>query len=665
MASGRITLSYEITRNTATVVDVKITMTYYGNGETYVGSPSSNNCQITFKGLTQSFTSGYTTSTSAQTLGSVTFTNVSKTHNTQSLTASGTIKNYSTYYSDPTATCSVSISPQTSYTITYDANGGSGAPANGTKWYGETYTISTTPPTRTGYNFAGWWTASSGGTQYQATIAASDNGNKTLYAHWTAHTRTFKFNGNGNTGGSMNDQVIAYASSGTTSLTNNAFTRTNYNFTGWNTSADGSGTSYSNQQAIQNNTITSTSTINLYAQWSLGYTPPKITSTSFYRTSSSSDVMADDGTYIRVKFNYTYASNGNSIISPSGAPTYQYRAYYKAAGDPSWTSANSWTNITTSTQPISFNLTNRPSGGFAATTQYEVKIELWHYSYQDYVVSASGFVSSQFFTIDIMNDGTGVSIGQSAEAGKFIVGNMTNGIEFNNDLTFAKNCEIKRNYTHGTADYTTNLLQTSTSLGPMTWTDQDQANNCVLTKAAVNYWDGRFGSGNQSFLKYCNNETAAAVGSSGTAGHIIGLKGNLAYNGGAADYVLSQGSSATSSADGAGEWQWQEWNSGKVEIWYSGSLKLKTTPSDTNGVKRREQWVAFPNSYTLTKCSINITGMQNGCWCGCGGIHKANDSVAAFNENVRKFSIMAYGITSAPAESQTVHIYIRGTKVTS
>ena len=157
----------------------------------------------------------------------------------------------------------------------------------------------------------------------------------------------------------------------------------------------------------------------------------------------------------------------------------------------------------------------------------------------------------------------------------------------------------------------------------------------------------------------------AAQDSGTTGARIIGLANNLTYNGPAVDYVRSQGSSATSSADGAGEWQWQEWNSGKVEIWYSGSLKLKTTPGDTNGVKRREQWVAFPNSYTLTKCSINITGMQNGCWCGCGGIHKADDSAAAFNENVRKFSIMAYGITSAPAESQAVHIYIRGAKVTN
>lgn len=319
---------------------------------------------------------------------------------------------------------------------------------------------------------------------------------------------------------------------------------------------------------------------------------------------------------------------------------------------------------TTVYTPISDN-SNHIKSGFDANNSYT-----FVYTVSDAYYSTSATVMvdpapSEFVLLEIKDDGTGISIGQAAESNKFIVGNMTNGIEFKNNLTFAKNCEIIRSYTHSSSDYTTNLLQTSTSLGPMAWSDQDQANNCVLTKAAVNYWDGRFGSNNQSFLKYCNIEAAAAVGSSGTAGHIIGLKGNLAYNGGAADYVLSQGSSSTSSDDGAGEWQWQEWNSGKVEIWYSGSLKLKTTPSDTNGVKRREQWVAFPNSYTLTKCSINITGMQNGCWCGCGGIHKANDSVAAFNENVRKFSIMAYGITSAPAESQTVHIYIRGTKVTS
>lgn len=45
------------------------------------------------------------------------------------------------------------------YTIRYDANGGTGAPSSQTKTYGYTLTLSSTKPTRTGYNFLGWSTS--------------------------------------------------------------------------------------------------------------------------------------------------------------------------------------------------------------------------------------------------------------------------------------------------------------------------------------------------------------------------------------------------------------------------------------------------------------------------------------------------------------------------
>ncbi len=44
----------------------------------------------------------------------------------------------------------------TEYTVTYDANGGTGAPAKQTKQYNVTLTLSSTIPTRSGYTFLGW-----------------------------------------------------------------------------------------------------------------------------------------------------------------------------------------------------------------------------------------------------------------------------------------------------------------------------------------------------------------------------------------------------------------------------------------------------------------------------------------------------------------------------
>lgn len=49
-----------------------------------------------------------------------------------------------------TATGSVTVSAKTSYTVSYNANGGTGAPAAQTKWHGTNLTLSSTKPTRTG-----------------------------------------------------------------------------------------------------------------------------------------------------------------------------------------------------------------------------------------------------------------------------------------------------------------------------------------------------------------------------------------------------------------------------------------------------------------------------------------------------------------------------------
>ena len=72
------------------------------------------------------------------------------------------------------------------YTISYNANGGSGAPSNQTKDGGIDLTLSSTAPTRSGYAFAGWNTQADGsGTHYASGATFTGNTNTTLYAQWT------------------------------------------------------------------------------------------------------------------------------------------------------------------------------------------------------------------------------------------------------------------------------------------------------------------------------------------------------------------------------------------------------------------------------------------------------------------------------------------------
>ena len=144
------------------------------------------------------------------------------------------------------------------YTVTFDANGGSTAvPTSKVVTYGAAYgTLATT--SLAGYTFSGWFTAASGGTQVTAATVVATAADHTLYAQWSTlpnHTVTFKANGGT---GSDYTQVASTP----TALTANAFTRAGYSFSGWNTQADGGGTAYTDGQ-----TYDFSADMTLYAQW--------------------------------------------------------------------------------------------------------------------------------------------------------------------------------------------------------------------------------------------------------------------------------------------------------------------------------------------------------------------------------------------------------------
>ena len=74
------------------------------------------------------------------------------------------------------------------YTINFNANGGSGAPASQTKTHDVALTLSATKPTRTGYTFQGWATSADGSVEYAPGASYTDNANVTLYAVWELAT---------------------------------------------------------------------------------------------------------------------------------------------------------------------------------------------------------------------------------------------------------------------------------------------------------------------------------------------------------------------------------------------------------------------------------------------------------------------------------------------
>lgn len=149
------------------------------------------------------------------------------------------------------------------YTVSYNANGGSGAPGSQTKYYGTTLKLSSTKPTRTGYTFEGWGTsANDTSVNYAPGANYTANASITLYAVWTRNTYEVTFNANG---GTINgaESVTKSVSYGTAIGTLPTAIKQYATFVEWNTSAAGTGAKVTEGTKI-------TKALTVYAIWKTG-----------------------------------------------------------------------------------------------------------------------------------------------------------------------------------------------------------------------------------------------------------------------------------------------------------------------------------------------------------------------------------------------------------
>ena len=196
------------------------------------------------------------------------------------------------------------------HTVTFNSNGGTGSMSN--QIANVPTTLTANAFTRTGYIFSGWNTAANGsGTSYADGATYSFAADITLFAQWTANNHTVTFNSNGGTG-SMSNQIANVP----TTLTANAFTRTGYIFSGWNTAANGSGTSYADGA-----TYSFAADITLYAQWTANN--HTVTFNSNGGTGSMSNQIANVPTALTLNaFTFTgfTFSGWNTKANGSGTP---------------------------------------------------------------------------------------------------------------------------------------------------------------------------------------------------------------------------------------------------------------------------------------------------------------------------------------------------------
>ena len=286
------------------------------------------------------------------------------------------------------------------WTVSYNANGGSGAPPNQTKTYGSNLTLSSTKPTRFGYTFKGWATSPTGGVSYTPGSAFGVDATTTLYAVWEINKYTVGYNANGGSGAPAS-QMKTYGVNLILSSTKPI--RTNYNFLGWATSQNASAPQYAPGATYINN-----ESVTLYAVWNLSYWEPKITNLAVNRCKSDG-TLDDFGTYAKITFNWECCQ----IVGSNNVKSISIK--YKPSSSSSWSS----TSVTSSgtTGKVSTVIGN---GSLSIDNGYDFQVAVADSKNGSTTLSYS--IGGAIFPIDFKAGGKGVAIGKPSTKEGFDVG---------------------------------------------------------------------------------------------------------------------------------------------------------------------------------------------------------------------------------------------------
>lgn len=347
-----------------------------------------------------------------------------------------------------------------SYTLTYDVNGGNAvSPASKSVQYGSAYGTLPTPTKAStaqySYTFAGWYTAATGGTQVTANTTMGA-GNTTIYAHWTATTRSYTVSYQ-TTYGTLNktSQSVAYNSKGSCTLTmpdNTAeFT---YTFVGWYTAANGGGTKVGSELTLETPAIKGT--VTYYA----------------YVTRSTKS------------YTHTFNANGGGTVSPATIT----KAYNTALGTLPTVSRTGYTFV-------GWFDTSAASGGIQATTATKVTgTKTWY---------ARWSINSYTFTFDKNGGNTPSSTTITKEYNTSIGTLPTCTRNADNTYTYAFAGWFDTSESSGGTQLTTSTKVTSNKTWYARWTPTYK--NYTVT------WDGNGGTPSKSSSSFHYNDALGTL----------------------------------------------------------------------------------------------------------------------------------------------------------
>lgn len=384
----QIRLTVNQTSSTNTTATLTWILEYVAYGYSFYLGNRTYTVVINGQTKTGTFYTSGVTSTTEITRGTIT---VNKTTSRQNISFSVSFPFNGAwngvYSGTKSASGSISVDAKPSYTIKYNANGGSGAPSSQTKWYGTNITLSSSKPTRTGHSFLGWATSSSATSPtYAAGATYSANASVTLYAVWKANTYTVKYDANGGSGAPTN-QTKTYGV--TLTLSSTKPTRTNYNFKGWGTSAASTTVAYAPGASYTKNEA-----VTLYAIWEIAYIAPRITNVSADRCDSEGS-LSEDGTYALVKFSWASDKEVTSV-----------KIEYK------WASDSDFTSVSVTASGTSGDVNEIVGGALDTEHLYNVRIVVTDSSGSSTLLTD---VPAIAYTIDCLVGGKGIAFGKPAE----------------------------------------------------------------------------------------------------------------------------------------------------------------------------------------------------------------------------------------------------------
>ncbi len=207
------------------------------------------------------------------------------------------------------------------YTVKFNGNGStSGSMSNQTHCEDISLALTKNAFVRTGYTFLGWSKSNSAtSATYTDGQSVKDIGTAgqtvNLYAVWKANTYTIKFDGNGNTSGTMSDLSMTYDVA--KNLTANAFAKTGYHFLGWGTTSSATSVAHTDGKSVNNLVSANGGSITLYAIWQAN------TYTVKFNSNGGSGTMANQS--------FTYDISGNLNDSAFTREGYQFRGWSTSA----------------------------------------------------------------------------------------------------------------------------------------------------------------------------------------------------------------------------------------------------------------------------------------------------------------------------------------------